>query len=64
MKTAIFLLIIATATATAGPNWNRAKCPLQCKGHIKKGDTVRQCLNAQYKADTLCKMHLKKISVK
>lgn len=63
LLTKLFILTIMV-TATAGPNFNRAKCPLQCKGHVKKGDTVRQCLNAQFKSDTLCKFHLKKISVK
>lgn len=63
LLTKLFIMAVMF-TASAGPNFNRAKCPMQCKGHVKKGDTVRQCLNAQYKADTLCKMHIKKLSVK
>lgn len=63
LLTKLFIMAVMF-TASAGPNWNRAKCPMQCKGHIKKGDTVRQCLNAQYKGDTLCKQHIKKLSVK
>jgi hypothetical protein len=63
LLTKLFILAVMF-TATAGPNFNRAKCPLQCKGHVKKGDTVRQCLNAQFKSDTLCKFHIKKLSVK
>lgn len=63
LLTKLFIMAVVF-TASAGPNFNRAKCPLQCKGHVKKGDTVRQCLNAQYKTDTLCKQHIKKLSVK
>ena len=64
MKTALTLLLItATFTSISKPvnfgKCNHIKTPLQCK-YIKANG--RQCLNAQSKADTLCKYHLKSIS--